>query len=60
MIWKFWQSAQSGHGKTGTLPRLFVQNGQEAKKLPATVVIFDRNGYNNHKIAGKRTVPEPP
>ena len=23
-------------------PKLFVQNGQEAKKLPATVVIFDR------------------
>ena len=41
-------------------PKLFVQNGQEAKKLPATVVIFDRNGYNNHKIAGKRTVPEVP
>ena len=41
-------------------PKPFVQNGQEAKKLPATVVIFDRNGYNNHKIAGKRTVPEAP
>ena len=41
-------------------PKPFVQNGQEAKKLPATVVIFDRNGYNNHKIAGKRAVPEAP
>lgn len=28
--------------------------------MAATVVIFDRNGYNNHKIAGKRACLQPP